>query len=84
MGHIEGPGLPKPSFPIRKSDRRVLRGYCGAQQFVDQAHLPLESPKARSEESTKEFWEAAEDSVVLGRSIVPPEQRGETGIGTNS
>ena len=24
---------------------------CGAQQFVDQAHLPLESPKAQSEES---------------------------------
>jgi len=51
MGHIEGPGLPKPSFPTRKSDRRVLRGYCGAQQFVDQAHLSLERPKAQSEES---------------------------------
>ena len=55
---------------------------CGAQQFVDQAHLPLESPKAQSEEccgpssttqSTKEFWEAAEDSLVLGRSLIPPE-----------
>ena len=29
------------------------------------------------------FWEAAEDSLVLGRSIIPPEQRGEIGIGTN-
>ena len=24
---------------------------CGAQQFADQAHLPLESPKAQSEQS---------------------------------
>ena len=81
MGHIKGPGLPKPSFPIRNSDRRVLRGYCGAQQFMDQAHLPLESPRAQSEEncgpssmtqSTDQLWEAAEDSLVLGRPIIPP------------
>ena len=26
-------------------------GICGAQQFADQAHLPLESLKAQSEES---------------------------------
>ena len=49
---------------------------------MDQAHLYLESPKAQSEEScdpssttqsTKQFWEAAEDSLVLGRSIILPE-----------
>ena len=49
---------------------------------MDQAHLHLESPKAQSEEnygpnsttqSTKQFWEAAEDSLVLGRSIILPE-----------
>ena len=56
--------------------------HCGAQQFADQAHLPLESLKAQSEEScgpssttqsTKPFLEAAEDGLVLGRSLIPPE-----------
>ena len=52
----------------------------------------LENPKAQAEEScgpsstiqsTKQFWEAAEDSSVLGRSKIPPEKRGKTGIGLN-
>ena len=52
----------------------------------------LENPKAQAEEScgpsstiqsTKQFWEAAEDSSVLGRSKIPPEERGKTGIGAN-
>ena len=52
----------------------------------------LESPKAPAEErcgpsstiqSTRQFWEAAEDSSVLGRSRIPPEKRGKTGIGPN-
>ena len=29
----------------------LYKGYCGAQQFVGQARLPLKSPKAQSEES---------------------------------
>ena len=50
----------------------------------------LENPKAQAEEScspsstiqsTKQFWEAAEDSSVLGRFRIPPEKRGKTGIG---
>ena len=52
----------------------------------------LENPKAQAEkscgpnstiQSTKQFWEAAEDSSVLGRSRFPPEKRGKTGIGPN-
>ena len=52
----------------------------------------LENPKAQAEEScspsstiqsTKQFWEAAEDSSVLGRSRIPPEKKGKTGIGPN-
>ena len=52
----------------------------------------LENPKAQAEEScgpsstiqsTKPFWEAAEDNSVLGRSRIPPEKRGKTGIGPN-
>ena len=44
---------------------------------MDQAHLPLESPKARAEDnygpsstmqSTKQFCGAAKDNSVLGRS----------------
>ena len=59
---------------------------------MGQAHLPVESPKAQAEESygpsstiqsTKQFWDAVEDSSVLGRSKIPPEKRGKTGIGPN-
>ena len=50
---------------------------------MGQAHLPLESPKARAEEnyspsstmqSTKQFCDAAEDNSVLGRSKTSPEE----------
>ena len=59
---------------------------------MGQAHLPVESPRAQAEEnygpsstiqSTKQFWEAAEDNSVLGRFRIPPEERGKTGIGAN-
>ena len=59
---------------------------------MGQAHLSVESPKAQAEEnygpsstiqSTKQFWDAAEDNSVLGRSKIPPEKRGKTGIGPN-
>ena len=52
---------------------------------MDQAHLPLESPKARAKEnygssstmqSTKYFYGAAEDNSVLGRSKTSPEEEG--------
>ena len=52
----------------------------------------LENPKAQAEEScgpsstiqsTKPFWEAAEDNSVLSRSRIPPEKKGKTGIGPN-
>ena len=52
---------------------------------MDQAHLPLESPKARAEEnygpsstmqSTKQFCGAAEDNSVLGRSKTSPKKDG--------
>ena len=33
MSRIEDSSLPKPSFPTKKSDSRVLRGCCGAQMI---------------------------------------------------
>ena len=50
---------------------------------MGQAHLPLESPKARAKESygpsstiqsTKQYRHVAEDNSVLGRSKTPPEE----------
>ena len=52
----------------------------------------LENPKAQAEkscspsstiQSTKQFWEAVKDSSILGRSRIPPEKRGKTGMGPN-
>ena len=52
---------------------------------MDQAHLPLESPKAWAEgnyglsstmQSTKQFCGAAEDNLVLGRSKTSPKEEG--------
>ena len=43
--------LPATSSLFDALNKKNQHGNCGAQQFVDQAHLPLESPKAQSEES---------------------------------
>ena len=37
--------------PSEDPDSRILRGYCGAREFVVPAHFPL-GPKARAEESS--------------------------------
>ena len=59
---------------------------------MGQAHLLVESPKAQAEESygpssiiesTRQLWDTAEDSSVLGRSKIPPEKKGKTGIELN-
>ena len=34
-------------------------------------------------QSTKPFWDPAEDNPVLGRSKIPPKKRGKAGIGSN-
>ena len=45
----------------------------------------VENPKVRAKEnygpsstiqSTKQFWDAAEDNSVLGKSKIPPEEEG--------
>ena len=40
-----GPTSPKPSSPIKRSGSRILRGYCGAREFVAEAHSTL-GPRA--------------------------------------
>ena len=47
--HDIGPTSPKPSSPTKRSGSRILRGYCGAREFVTQAHFIL-GPKAQAEE----------------------------------
>ena len=47
--HDIGPTSPKPSSPTKRSGSRILRGYCGAREFVTLAHFTL-GPKARAEE----------------------------------
>jgi len=47
--HDIGPTTPKPFSPSEELDNRILRGYCGAREFVILAHFPL-GPKAHAEE----------------------------------
>ena len=49
VSHDIGPTSPKPSSPSEGPDSRILRGYCGAREFVIPAHFTL-GPKARAEE----------------------------------
>ena len=48
--HGLGLTSPKPSFPTTRSGSRILRGYCGAGEFVVPAHFIL-GPKAQAEET---------------------------------
>ena len=48
--HDVGPTSPKPSSPTKRSSSRILRGYCGAIEFVTLAHFRL-WPKAWVEEN---------------------------------
>ena len=43
--------LSKPSSLFEDPDSRILRGYCGAREFVVPAHFPL-GPKTRAKESS--------------------------------
>ena len=45
---------PKPSSPTKRSDSRILRGYCGAREFVTPAYFMLR-PKACAEEVRAEY-----------------------------
>ena len=48
--HGVGPTSPKPSSPTKRSGSKILRGYCGAGEFVVPAHFTL-GPKAQAEET---------------------------------
>ena len=47
--HDIGPTSPKPSSSTKRLGSRILRGYCGAKEFVTLAHFTL-GPKARVKE----------------------------------
>ena len=66
--------LPKSSSLTKRSDSRILRGYCGAREFVTPAHFMLRL-KACVEETqgrgcimrvTDGLKEMAEDELLLG------------------
>ena len=72
--------LSKPPYPTKRSDSRVLRGYCGAQQYMGHAPLFTRSLKVQAEEggslspiaqSTNGPREAAEDGAALGWPKAP-------------
>ena len=49
-GHDVGLTSSKPSSPTKRSGSRILRGYCGAREFMAPAHFTLRS-KAQAEEN---------------------------------
>ena len=70
------PTSPKPSSPTRRLGSRILRGYCGAREFVVSAHFTMR-PKTRAEENNlwghivrvqKRPKNMAEDDTMLGTS----------------
>ena len=66
----------KPSSPSKERNSRVLRGYCGAREFVTPTHFTL-GPKACAEDmQRKSKWprNAAENNPVLG---IPKPRREE-------
>ena len=74
--HGLSPTSPKPSSPTRRSDSRILRGYCGAGEFMVLAHLII-GPKTQAEEDNFRGRivrvqgrpkNMAEDDLMLGTS----------------
>ena len=74
--HNLSPTSPKPSSPTKRSGSRILRGYCGAEEFVVPAHFAI-GPKTQAEknnlrERTVRVQERpknmAEDDLMLSTS----------------
>ena len=74
--HSLSPTSPKPPSPTRRSGSRVLRGYCGAWEFVVPAHFII-GPKIQAKENDFRGREVkiqkrpkymAEDDLMLGTS----------------
>ena len=80
MSCNKGLVLPKPSSPTKRLDSRVLRGYCGAQWSVGQAHLlvGVQRPKPRKVMAQARQYKY---EVALGHSrgrFTPRHNRGLT------
>ena len=74
--HGLSPTSPKPPSPTRRSGNRILRGYCGAREFVVPAHFII-GPKIKTKENDFRGREVkiqkrprymAEDDLMLGTS----------------
>ena len=74
--HGLSPTSPKPPSPTRRSGSRILRGYCGAREFVVSAHFII-GPKIQTKENDFRGREVkirkrprymAEDDLILGIS----------------
>ena len=72
--HGLSPTSPKPSSPTRRSGNRILRGYCGAGEFVVPTHLII-GPKTQADEDNfrerivrvkKRPKDMAEDDLMYG------------------
>ena len=74
-GHDEGPRTSKPSSSSKEPDSRILRGYCGAEEFDNSNSFHIK-PKAHVEEEemsederrrSKLPGDVVEDNPVLGK-----------------
>ena len=74
--HGLSPTSPKPSSPTRRSGSKILRGYCGAGEFMVLAYFTI-GPKTQAEENNfrerivkvqKRPKNIAEDDLILGTS----------------
>ena len=76
ISHDEGPKASKSSSPSEELDSRILRGYCGAEEFGNPGPFHIK-PKAHAKEEkmfederrrSKLPGDVAEDSLILGKS----------------
>ena len=92
MSHNKGSALPKPPFPTKRLDSRVLRGYCGAQVIYGPGPFTREESKGPSRGGLWSKLNNITHKIALGysRGSLSPRQtqsltrkRGKNGIRLN-
>ena len=90
MSHNKGSVLPKPPFPTKRLDSRVLRGYCGAQIICGSSPFTRRGSKGPSRGGIWPKHNNIKPKIALGysRGQFSPRQtqsltgkRGKNGIG---
>ena len=88
--HDVGPTSPKPTSPTKRLGSWILRGYCGAGEFVVPAHFTLR-PKAQAEETYSQghIMKAQKGPRIWPRTILcstshrTPKRKDELSAGAN-